>query len=141
MDILNLEDHPILEVDLNKLYKNLQDLYYILSLKHTKREDYVFNWWGPNSSGYTVNLDLAGKYELSYIEKYGYNKGDTIAIKCSEIDSIAVKLEYNYDGWEEGRFVLNDEVFWNTYNIDKKIMYSVGKSRSNKRYFRYIVKN
>ena len=110
-------------------------LYYILCLRHSSLQDYTMTWWGPNSSGYTLNLNKAGKYTEKDIERFkGYERQD-LPILCEEIDSMAKELEYNWDGWELGRFVLNDELFWNTYNINaKKLFY---KGRSNKRLFRY----
>jgi hypothetical protein len=37
--------------------------YYIWSKKHTHGINHVF--WGPNHSGYTINLDEAGVYSRS----------------------------------------------------------------------------
>lgn len=56
--------------------------YYLLSLKH----GYVGNshqWWGPNSCGYTPNLDAAGVYSESEAREIqdGFN---TFAVPVAE---------------------------------------------------------
>ena len=118
----------------------MEELYYIICLRHSSNQEYTITWWGPNKSGYTVNLDNAGKYRLSELNGYSRDECDNdFYIPCEEIDKIAVEREYNYDGWKKGRFVLLDDVFLNTYNIPKTKFYKMPKSASNKRYFRYAI--
>jgi hypothetical protein len=120
----------------------MESLFYIICLRHSSNQDYAITWWGPNNSGYTLNLDNAGKYTLDQIIKdervKDKHNGDDYGIPCEEIDRIAVEREYNYSGWKKGRFVLNDEVFWNAYDIPKSKFYKMPKNTSDKRYFRYI---
>jgi len=117
----------------------MESLYYILCLRHSDINDYAMKWWGPNSSGYTPNLNLAGKYTEDQIQKFKDHEQEDLPILCTEIDSMAVEREYNYDGWELGRFILNDEVFWNTYNINaKKLFYHTGRG-GDKQYFKYPI--
>jgi hypothetical protein len=117
-----------------------QSLYYIICLRHSSNQDYAVQWWGPKKAGYTPNLDNAGKYKME--ELAGHSREECpndFYIPCEDIDKIAVEREYNYDGWKEGRFVILDELFLNTYDIPKSRFYKAPKGASDKRYFRYVM--
>jgi hypothetical protein len=96
-------------------------------------------WWGPNNSGYTPNLNDAGKYTEIEIQKFIGHEKEDLPILCTEIDAIAREFEYNYTKWKLGRFVINDELFWNSYNIDAKKLFYKYKGGGDKRYFRYPI--
>ncbi len=56
--------------------------FYLLSLKHTGRDEALFTWWGPDSRGYTWDLNRAGTYdeaEARRIEQGG-DTHDTVAV-------------------------------------------------------------
>lgn len=64
--------------------------YYLLSLKWSKGDDYV--WWGSNNSGYTADINKAGIYTEEQINKnplYYCNKS-TMPIPCKLLEN-AVK--------------------------------------------------
>lgn len=58
------------------------DMYLILSLKHSPVWGEMANWWGPNSSGYTPDLKDAGRYTAEQVtEEPHLDDGvDTMAI-------------------------------------------------------------
>lgn len=106
-------------------------------MRHTAKDDYVVTFWGPDRSGYTPDLNKAGLYTEDQINKIcdEDHRQDDFPIGEKEALSNSVLREYNYNKWEEGKFILNDEVFWNTYNIDYKRMFVRGGNQ--KQYFRY----
>ena len=108
--------------------------YVIASMRHTGSGDYAVTLWGPSDSGYTPNLDDAGKYGEEVVERFKDHLKDDFPIEYELAKRIAVEREYNYSGWKAGHFIINDEMFRNTFGLDKKCHY---KSPSNKRYFRF----
>jgi hypothetical protein len=69
-----------------------EQLYYVLSLKHSKAADGVLTWWGPSDSGYAFRLESAGRYlesEITANRSY-YDDGErTRAIPCDVVDALA----------------------------------------------------
>lgn len=108
--------------------------YILACMRHTGSGDYAVCLWGPNHSGYTPNLLEAGQYSQEEVSEY-VGKKDDFPIEFEYAKSISVEREYNYDGWAYGRFILNDDLFRNTFGIEKKAQY---KSPSNKHWFRYV---
>jgi hypothetical protein len=116
--------------------------YYICSIKHTNRNDFVVNWWAPNGSGYNVKIDKAGKYSYDYILGRGYLLGQdklNFGISCSDIDKLAIPMEYHFAiELELGLFVLNSKEFRSKYNISTKDMYPGSSWYGDKRLFKII---
>jgi hypothetical protein len=108
--------------------------YIIASFRHTGSGNYAICLWGPNNSGYTPNLDEAGIYDDSVIDRFKNHLTDDFPIELSLAKNMAVEREYNYSGWKVGHFILNDDLFRNTFNLSKKIFY---KSPSDKSYYRF----
>lgn len=113
----------------------MSDEYVILCMRHTARKHYVVTLWGPNSCGYTPDLNKAGRYTKEKAESINHNKDD-IMVSLEDALRMSIELEYNYNKWEKGRFILNNEVLWNTFDIDKKKLYN--SPETLKQYFRYI---
>lgn len=109
--------------------------YVIAAFRHTSVNHYAITLWGPNNSGYTPNLDEAGVYDESVLERFKNHLNEDFPIELEQAKSMAVQREYNYSGWKAGWFILNDELFRNTFNISKKVFY---KGASDKRYFRFV---
>lgn len=68
-----------------------QDTYYILSLDHSVRNDWLL-WWRPNGAGYTTNLLEAGTY--SRIDAVTFQRGAPEKVKAlpvALVDAKAVK--------------------------------------------------
>ena len=68
--------------------------YYIISLKWSVRSDHIV-FWGPNNDGYTIDLDLAGKYTQEQIDNNRgfYDDGKaTLAVPCNEIDLLVRRV-------------------------------------------------
>lgn len=110
--------------------------YVIASMRHTSSKDYVVTFWGPNRSGYTPNIDEAGLYTEEESNKIK-NGLDDFPIRLDIALQMSVLREYNYTTWKEGKFILNDEVFWNTFNINPKRLEKI--DRKQKQYFRHVV--
>lgn len=82
--------------------------YYILSLKWSKsKEKYV--WWGPDNSGYTEDLNVAGIYtEEQLSERPLYYKNDnTYPVPVDFVNSMFIQ-----------RIVPTRSENWNLMNID-----------------------
>lgn len=62
-----------------------EPLFYILSLKWTRKGEYALTWWRVNDKGYTDDLDTAATHTLAEItdNRNHYNDGtDTLAVPC-----------------------------------------------------------
>ncbi|MHA2135823.1 MAG: hypothetical protein ACW99J_18350 [Candidatus Thorarchaeota archaeon] len=68
----------------------------ILSLKWSTGDFAVF--WGPNDSGYTTNVDKAGRYSQEQIEDKSnyYNDGKaTLAIPVDNVIQLSIPVVVN----------------------------------------------
>jgi hypothetical protein len=63
--LLDKEPEPTSRLDEGEWV--VSDLYLIESIEHTYGD--VIAWWGPNSIGYTSNLDHAGRYSKEKAEE------------------------------------------------------------------------
>lgn len=73
-------------------------MFYVLSLKHTRRNHKAITLWMPNDRGYCWTLDLAGTYgEACVLEHLGYyNSGcSNIAVPAELVERLACEVEYN----------------------------------------------
>lgn len=67
-----------------------KDLYYIQS--RSRSMGHVVCWWKSRSVGYTIKLDLAGKYTKEQAEaicNHPNSDGDDVMHKCSVINALA----------------------------------------------------
>lgn len=71
--------------------------YYIISLKHTHRNDNHICLWQSNNSGYCCSKDLAGVYE-DYERGYHDTEGDSIPIKQIKLDGLFIDSVYDSKG-------------------------------------------
>jgi hypothetical protein len=68
-------------------------LYYLLSVRWTKRNEGVITWWGPDSKGYVYRLKDAGRYtglEIAAHLDHFHNGHSTLAIPCAVVDALGV---------------------------------------------------
>ena len=62
--------------------------YYVLSLRWTVGEDYI-TFWRPNNSGYTTDINQAGRYSQEAIinnPTYYDDCKTTLAVPCEEVE-------------------------------------------------------
>ena len=65
--------------------------YYILCLRHQRKENYALVWWKPDGKGYTYGINRAGKYKRDYFPED--HKGD-IFIPCEIVEQITKWVVY-----------------------------------------------
>lgn len=68
--------------------KPKEQLYYIVSIKHTRGEKVCF--WRPNNAGYTEIINDAGKYteeQVKSSQNYYNNFDSSIAVPCEVVTS------------------------------------------------------
>jgi hypothetical protein len=89
--------------------------FYVISLKHTRREDRYITLWKPNDRGYCFRTPNAGRYPEETIRAHlgYYNTGTSIAVPCDIIDAITVMTTPAdcLDG-PDGPAVLNTRAKW-----------------------------
>lgn len=68
-------------------------MYYLLSLKWSKRED-LYVWWGPNDSGYTTDINQAGVYTEEQINsrKNYYSNTSTMPVPVELIEQSTKRI-------------------------------------------------
>ena len=67
--------------------------HYVISVKHTRREDQYITIWRPDNKGYCWALSNAGKYSReNVLASLGYyNSGcSNVAVPCEVLDPVAV---------------------------------------------------
>jgi hypothetical protein len=74
-------------------------MFYILSLKWSRKRDGLLTWFAPSENGYVFRLDgtrkPAGKYTREDVERrrsYLNNMTDTIAVPCTTAESASIAL-------------------------------------------------
>jgi hypothetical protein len=91
-----------------------EQLYYVVSVKHTKREDPYITLWNPDNKGYCYRIEVAGKYTESTIAAHlgYYHTGcSNIAVKCEVIDAMVVMSKPGYLD-TAGHVAPNDKGMW-----------------------------
>lgn len=76
-----------------------EQLYYVVSVRHTKRADPYLTLWNPDDKGYCHRIEVAGKYAESHIAAHldYYHSGCTnLAVICEVIDCMAVQSAPGY---------------------------------------------
>lgn len=89
--------------------------FYIVSLKHTRRDSRYITVWRPEDKGYAWPLSWAGKYSEADVlaQRAYYHRGDdTLAVPCSLLDALAVPpIKGTIDG-NAGPVVMNNKTNW-----------------------------
>lgn len=89
--------------------------YYVISVKHTRREDRYITIWAPNDCGYRWALSRAGKYSCeNVLEHLGYyNSGcSNVAVPCEVLDAVAVPPIPGHNDNDAGPCVENTRANW-----------------------------
>lgn len=93
----------------------MADLCYVVSLKHTKRDDAYITVWRPDAKGYAWPLSWAGQYNQAQVlaERDYYHRGDdTLAVPCALMDALAVPPAKGTVDNDAGPVVLNTRTNW-----------------------------
>jgi hypothetical protein len=90
--------------------------YFIVSIKHTKKNDPYITLWNPSDAGYCHRVEVAGKYSYSDVmERINYyNNGvSTLAVPCDVINKLT---EMSEDGYLDtaGHVIINSKANWKT---------------------------
>lgn len=91
------------------------DHFYVISLKHTLRNDRYITIWAPDDNGYRWALSRAGKYERDRVMRLlgYYNSGHSdIAVPCHILDEIAVPPIPGHHDNDTGPCVENNRTNW-----------------------------
>ncbi|MFZ6813592.1 hypothetical protein ACO0K3_03925 [Undibacterium sp. Rencai35W] len=75
-----------------------EQLFYIVSVKHTSRLDKYITLWRPDDKGYCYRTEVAGKYTESQVAAHQgyYHTGYDVAVKCEILDAIVTTSEIGY---------------------------------------------
>lgn len=69
----------------------MEDMYYIISLCHTHKNDSSITLWRPSNAGYCYSQGCAGKYD-SIQEGYHDSEGN-MPVRCIELDKLFIEME------------------------------------------------
>lgn len=64
-------------------------MYYVISLKHTHKQNKYITLWRPNNRGYCYAQDQAGQYP-EYKDGYHNTEGDSTPIEVSQLDGFFI---------------------------------------------------
>lgn len=93
----------------------MSKLFYVISLKWTKRDTPYITVWRPNDCGYAWPLSWAGRYEEDTIlgnREYYHRGDDTMAIACELLDEMAVEPAKGMVDGNVGPVVMNTKANW-----------------------------
>ncbi|WP_198387826.1 hypothetical protein [Burkholderia ubonensis] len=89
--------------------------YYVISNKHTRRENRYVTLWCPDDKGYCFRTSNAGRYSEERVRAHlgYYNSGCSIAVPCDIIDALTVMTtpDDRLDG-PDGPALLNTGAKW-----------------------------
>ena len=89
--------------------------YYIVSVKHTRRQNHYITLWRPDNNGYAWPLCWAGRYTRALVMEQldYYNTGySDIAVPCTLVDGLAVPPEPGLIDGDAGPVVPNNGANW-----------------------------
>ena len=89
--------------------------YYIISLKHTFKEDKYITLWRPNNAGYCYAKDQAGMYD-EIIEGYHNMKCDSMPVKCEELSGLFINSEISSKN-QVKKCIPNCEAVWDYLKV------------------------
>ena len=88
---------------------------YIVSIKHTRRDQPYITFWRPEAKGYAWPLSWAARYSEAEVlaERNYYHRGDdTLAVPCMLVDALAVPPAHGMIDNNAGPVVLNNRTNW-----------------------------
>ncbi len=99
--------------------------YYIVSLKHTRREDRYISFWRDRDAGYAYPLSWAGQYDAERVlerPQYYHNQDTTIAVRCELVDALGVAPIPGLIDGDAGPVVPNTPESWKVVHEGKVVI-------------------
>ena len=90
-------------------------MYYIISLKHTHKEDKHITLWRPDNSDYCYAQDQAGQY-AEIIEGYHNGEGDSLPIEVEKLDGFFINSDIVSKN-QVKRCIPNCKQVWDVLNL------------------------
>jgi hypothetical protein len=109
-------------------------MYYVISLKHTMRNEKFITLWRPDNKGYCMNKEWAGTYET--IEEGYHNSEGQLPIKVEDAEGLFIRdTEY----WGVPHLAMpNTKAVWDMLGVKmtknglvKKVSSSLSKQSLN----------
>lgn len=95
----------------------MTDEFYIVSVRHTTRDNAYVSFFRPQSQGYAYPLVWAGRYSLAEVAAhldYLNNGFDTIAVSCDVVEAIASTPAPGMIDGDAGPVIMNTRSNWQT---------------------------
>lgn len=91
-----------------------EDLFYVVSLKHTLRNHLYITVWRPDDKGYCWALCNAGRYSRERVMAHlgYYNGGANVAVPCMLLDAIAIPPKPGHHDNDTGPVIANNRLNW-----------------------------
>lgn len=92
-----------------------EELYYIASLRHTRKADDFITFWRADNAGYAWPLQWAGQYNRASVEAemdYYHNGDRSIAVPVGVVSSLAVPPASGKVDGDTGPVVMNTAENW-----------------------------
>lgn len=84
--------------------------YYIISLKHTSKQEKWITLWRPNNAGYCYAKKDAGIYQ-EIEDGYHNHEGDSLPVETHKLDGYFIPHEYL------GESIPNCKQVWDAFNL------------------------
>lgn len=102
-------------------------LYYLISIKRTYRNDFVFHLWQPESSGYTYFKHKSGLYEKekAFSIAHGNHFEGAFPVPMNVVDQLWTQVNYEpHNHLQHGDIIINNSYTRNAMRINPFCMHS-----------------
>jgi hypothetical protein len=93
----------------------MSQFFYIVSLKHTARDDWYITLWRPKDKGYTYALSRAGKYTEEAVTEHRdyYHTGFAdVAVPCEVLEALAIPPKPGHHDGDYGPVIASTKANW-----------------------------
>lgn len=90
--------------------------YYIISLKHTHKENIWITLWRPNNAGYCYSKQDAGVYQ-EIEDGYHNGEGDSLPVDKAILDEFFIPVDVIGNSCSFGRCIPNCKPVWEAFNL------------------------